>query len=84
MLVLKHKEFGESATIKLEDYVLDALEREDYYTGALEAASAAATNCGAALGRLCEVLVEKNILTLDDVVYIANSYDKEKLEKVEN
>lgn len=43
-----------------------------------------AYNCAEALARMCDVLADKGILSLPDVVYIAKGYkNSDMLEKVE-
>jgi len=69
--------------VEIENYFVESLDGYDYERGAVESAARTAENGTKALGRLCDLLVSKNVLSLSEIVYIANGYDAEQLEKVE-
>lgn len=73
-------EYTENLTLKtwqcdVKEYVSTSLS--EYANGSVEQAEANAESAQEALGRLVNILCEKNILTAEDVVTIANSCDKE-------
>ena len=73
-------EYVENLTCKpltdgVGDYVSTSLS--EYANGSVEQAEANAGSAQMALGRLVNVLCEKNILTAEDVITIAESFDKE-------
>ena len=69
----------------VEDYVEISLDGESYDRGGrMETIGQTANNCIEALARLCDVLSEKDIISLLDVVYIAKGHrDYDKLEAIE-
>ncbi len=66
-------------------YVESSLDGEDYDRGVLAAMQRKADNSIEALARLCDVLAEKGIISLQDVVYVAKGYKDydDKLEVIE-
>lgn len=62
--------------------IMSSLSGEDCETGALEGAQATANNNSQALGKLIQILYERNLLDLNDVSEIAEIYGG--LEEVEN
>ncbi len=50
------------------------MDGADYARGALETAEKTAENATKAIGRLCEILVAKKILTAEDIAFIATGY----------
>lgn len=71
---------GKDETTSVEGFVGKALVG-DVYESSTERM---AYSCAEALARLCDVLADKDILSLREVVYIANGYkDYDMLEKVE-
>ena len=62
--------------------IVSSLSGDDCETGALEGAQATADNNSQALGKLIQILHERNLLDLNDVSEIAGIYGG--LEEVEN
>lgn len=58
----------------IEEYIEFKLDGEDYETGILESAAATAKNNSKAIGRLLNVLAEKEIIDADDVANIVDDY----------
>lgn len=73
--------FDRGKTISVKEFVGEALEGDVYDSDRMERMS---HNCAEALARLCDVLAEKGIISLRDVVYIAKGYkDFDMLEETE-
>lgn len=71
---------GRDETTSIEGFVGKALVG-DVYESSMERT---ADSCVEALARLCDVLADKGILSLREVVFIAKGYkDYDMLEKVE-
>ena len=71
---MKIKIEGEEGVESVERYVERMQESQNYYGGQLECAVDKADNTARALGRLCEVLMNKKVLTLDDLQTVAGGY----------
>lgn len=63
--------FGNSTIKTIERFVMDTLDGEDYERGRLEEISATADNATKAIGRLCDVLISKEIISVNQLRYIA-------------
>lgn len=73
--------YGEGEPTSVEEFVGKSLEGDVYDSNRTERIT---YNCAEALARLCDVLADKGILSLREVVYIANGYKNyDMLEKLE-
>jgi hypothetical protein len=64
---IKHRWLDDAQEQLLSEVVERHLDGDDPDRGSVEAARATANNCADYLGRLTMLLVEKKVLTLDDV-----------------
>ena len=62
-------------TMSVADYFDRCTDSLDYGAGALELARDKAEKTSRAVGRLCEVLHTKGLLTLDDISTISGGYE---------
>ncbi len=74
-------EYGRVFKLQVQDYVsqslsASAVDDEDYALQAQRDADSAQK----AVGRLCEVLARKGILTAPEIFYISNGYESETVE----
>lgn len=63
--------YGEGEITSIEEFVGKALEGDLYASFSTERMT---HKCAEALARLCDVLADKGILSLREVVYIAKGY----------
>lgn len=78
---IETSEYGRVFKLQVQDYVsqslsASAVDDEDYALQAQHDADSAQ----AAIGRLCEVLAKKGILTAPEIFYISNGYENETVE----
>lgn len=66
------RQFCNSYTIEIKEYVRTKLDGGSFdVIGAVEEAGKTAENGNEALGRLCDILVSRGIISLDDVAIVA-------------
>ena len=78
-----HYESREENTTLFE-YLLERVNNTTYGSGALEEVQDQAENAGAILGKLIEKLVEKEMLSLDDIADLVEDYTVVKIERSES
>lgn len=75
---IKTKEYyGKERVESVKDFVVRKLDGCDYERGAIETIEKTAENATEAIGRLCEILAEKSILSADDIVRVVSKYPHE-------
>lgn len=72
MSILKRNEYSD-VVLSIRDFIEASLDGSSYDKGSVETAQSQANNVTEALGRLCELLVEKKVLTEEDVFYIGQA-----------
>ncbi len=66
--------------MEIQDFISGALEPDSYdYSGAVERADEHARAVGEALGRLCQVLHGRGLITDDDLLEIAPGYFRDEI-----
>ncbi|KKK93537.1 hypothetical protein LCGC14_2691890 [marine sediment metagenome] len=84
MIILHADYCNDKEYISIECLTVSNLDGEDYDRGSVETIEATARNNSQAIGKLLEVLLDKDVIQLPDVRIILGFGDDVTLEEVDN